>query len=160
MAHPTAALVIALRRTAVRLRQGVRYRWSNFAVCNCGNLAQTITELSPDAIYEAAMEPAGDWGEQAQEYCATSGLSMDRIVGQILELGFEREDVRHLERLTHPHVLRRIDPERLPLRHTRAGGHGALHGDLADLLEERLDELGRERLAGLMRAAEARDAAA
>ena len=154
MAHPSPELIVALRRTAVRLREGVRYRWSHFAVCNCGNLAQTITDLSPDAIYEAAMARPGDWGEQAREYCPTSGLAMDAIIGRILALGFEPEDIRHLERLTHPHVLRRIPTERLPLRHTSRDDTVLFMETWAELLESRLDELGRQRLAQLARGAE------
>ncbi len=158
MAHPTPELVVALRRTATRLKDGVRYRWSHFAVCNCGNLAQTITDLSPDAIYEAAMERPGDWGEQAREYCPTSGLAMDAIVGRILELGMEKEDVRHLERLTHPHVLRAIPAERLPLKHTRRDDTVLFMETWAELLEAKLDEVGRRRVVTLMAEAEDDDA--
>jgi hypothetical protein len=150
MAHPTPELVVALRRTAARLKDGVRYRWSHFAVCNCGNLAQTITDLSPDAIYEAAMQRPGDWGEQAREYCPTSGLAMDDIVGRILELGMEKEDIRHLERLSHPHVLRAIPEERRPLKHTRREDTVLFMETWADLLEARLDDVGQRRVSALM----------
>ena len=149
MAHPTPELVVALRRTAARLNYGVRYRWSHFAVCNCGNLAQTITDLTPDAIYEAAMERPGDWGEQAREYCATSGLAMDDIVGRILDLGMEKEDIRHLERLTHPHVLRAIADERKPLKHTRRDDTVLFMETWADLLEAKLDDVGVARVRAL-----------
>ncbi len=160
MASASPELVVALRRTALRLREGVRYQWSNFAVCNCGNLAQTITDMDPQAIYAAAMERPGDWGEQAREYCPNSGLAMDDIVGRILELGFEPEDVRHLERLSHPHVLRRIPAERRPLKHTRREDTVLFMETWAELLEERLDDLGRERLARLEREMPAEEAAA
>ena len=160
MAHPTPELVVALRRTAARLKDGVRYRWSHFAVCNCGNLAQTITDLSPDAIYEAAMERPGDWGEQAREYCATSGLAMDDIVGRILDLGMEKEDIRHLERLTHPHVLRAIPEERSPLKHTRREDTVLFMETWADLLEAKLDEVGKARVAALEAEAETPEPAA
>lgn len=154
MAHPTPELVVALRRTAARLKDGVRYRWSHFAVCNCGNLAQTITDLEPDAIYEAAMQRPGDWGEQAREYCPTSGLAMDAIVGRILDLGLEKEDIRHLERLTHPHVLRAIPEERRPLKHTRREDTVLFMETWADLLEAKLDEVGEARVRALMAEAE------
>ena len=150
MAHPTPELVVALRRTAVRLKDGARYRWSHFAVCNCGNLAQTITDLSPDAIYEAAMQRPGDWGEQAREYCPTSGLAMDAIVGRILDLGLEKEDVRHLERLTHPRVLKAIPTGRLPLKHTHRDDTVLFMETWADLLEAKLDDIGRRRVVALM----------
>jgi len=160
MAHPTPELVVALRRTAARLNYGVRYRWSHFAVCNCGNLAQTITDLTPDAIYEAAMERPGDWGEQAREYCATSGLAMDDIVGRILDLGMEKEDIRHLERLTHPHVLRAIADERKPLKHTRRDDTVLFMETWADLLEAKLDDVGVARVRALTAEAQAEAAEA
>ena len=28
-----------------------------------------MTKLSPEALYEAAFERPGDWGEQAREFC-------------------------------------------------------------------------------------------
>ncbi|HJK91327.1 MAG TPA: hypothetical protein RMH85_07430 [Polyangiaceae bacterium LLY-WYZ-15_(1-7)] len=153
--HPTVQLILAFRKTAARLRQGARYRWSHHALCNCGNLAQVVTDLGPDAIYEAAFQKPGDWGEQARDHCPTSGLPMDRIIGQILALGLEPTDIQHLERLTHPKVLRRVPAERRPLKHTSREDTALFMETWAAMLEEGLDEL---RLAELRRR-EAEDAA-
>ncbi len=38
-------LIEALRRTAARLATGAEYRWTHMGSCNCGHLAQTVTEL-------------------------------------------------------------------------------------------------------------------
>jgi len=113
MARATLELVQALRSTAKRLSQGVDYRWSHFGQCNCGHLAQTITALTPKALYEAAFDRAGDWGEQARDYCPTSGLAMDHVLDQLFALGLEPADVGHLERLSDPRVLRAFPGEAL-----------------------------------------------
>ena len=149
MAHPTVALVRALRKTALRLREGSAYRWSHFAKCNCGNLAQTITDYSAREIYDAAFQRGGDWGEQAREYCATSGLPMDVILGEMYALGFEPEDVGYLERLSHPDVLRRVPAARRPLRHTSREDTVLFMETWATLLAEKLAPEERTRLEAL-----------
>jgi hypothetical protein len=71
MARPSVALVQALRTTARRLESAaVIYRWSSFAHCNCGHLAQTVTGLTAREIQEGAMQREGDWGEQAAAHPA------------------------------------------------------------------------------------------
>lgn len=71
MAKASARLILALRETARSLeREATVYRWSRFAHCNCGNLAQTITGLAPSTIEAAAKRHPGDWGEQARTLCS------------------------------------------------------------------------------------------
>lgn len=82
--------------------------WSDFASCNCGNLVQSVTALSPRAIYEAAFQRGGDWGEQALEFCPSSGYPIDFVLSRLFELGLTPEDVRHLERLSDDRVLRQL----------------------------------------------------
>jgi hypothetical protein len=135
MARPTVELVVALRRTAERLASGQQYKWSHFGQCNCGHLAQSITQLSPRQIYTAAFSRSGDWGEQARDYCPTSGLLMDDILAQLFELGMDASDVQHLERLTDRDVLAQLAR---PLRHTRRDDVVAYMNAWADLLEGRL----------------------
>jgi hypothetical protein len=117
MARPTLELVNALRSTAARLQAGSSYKWSDFASCNCGNLVQSVTALSPRAIYEAAFQRGGDWGEQAREFCPRSGYPIDFVLARLFELGLTPEDVRHLERLSDDHVLRELGLAEL--RYTR-----------------------------------------
>lgn len=149
MAHPTVLLIRAFRTTAARLADGAHYKWSHYAMCNCGNLAQVITELDPSTIYEAAFERPGDWGEQAREYCPTSGRPMDVILRQMMDLGLQPEDIRHIERLSHPHVLRRIPLERKPLHHARREDCVLFFETWADMLEEKLTDVQRAELAPL-----------
>jgi hypothetical protein len=108
MARPTLELVNALRTTAARLDAGSSYKWSDFACCNCGNLAQSVTTLSPREIYEAAFARSGDWGEQAREFCPSSGYPIDYVLSRLFELGLDADDVRHLERLSDDRVLRAL----------------------------------------------------
>lgn len=117
MARPTTRLVFALRKTAARLRQGSQYKWSNFGHCNCGHLAQTITDLDARTIHEAAFSQSGDWGQQARDYCQASGLPIARVIREMLDVGLHVTDLEHIERLSHPDVLKAL-PEGRRLHHT------------------------------------------
>lgn len=116
MARATFELVSALRTTIVRLRGDARYQWGHMGMCNCGHLAQSITGLDRARIHESALVREGDWEAQAQYYCPDSGLPIDDIIGAMLDLGMTREDIRHLEKLSDPGVLRRLPPGRRHLR--------------------------------------------
>ena len=107
MARATSELISALRRTADRLAGETRYAWGHMGRCNCGHLAQSITGLTGAEIHSSALAREGDWEEQANRYCPTSGLLIDTVLAAIFDLGLTREDVRHLERLSDPQVLRR-----------------------------------------------------
>ena len=98
----------ALRITARRLANGDRYRWTHMGACNCGHLAQTVTLTSPAEIHRIAMERAGDWSEQTREYCPTSGYPIDHVISALINLGATLSELRDLERLTDPKVLKRI----------------------------------------------------
>jgi hypothetical protein len=117
MARPNLELIRALRAAAARLSEGSSYRWSDFASCNCGHLVQSVTQLSPREIYEAAFLRGGDWGEQAREFCASSGYPIDFMLARLFELGLDAEDVRNLERLSDDRVLRELGVREL--RYTR-----------------------------------------
>jgi hypothetical protein len=118
MARPTQALIDALMQTAARLRNGDIYLWSHMGACNCGHLAQTVTNISRAELHAIALERAGDWSEQVVEFCPSSGLPIDHVIATMLDLGLSREDLAHLERLTSPYVLAKL-PERRYLDHTR-----------------------------------------
>lgn len=136
MVRPGARLVAALRATAARLESGATYLWSHFAACNCGHLAQTVTRLEPRAIYEAAFQRPGDWGEQAREHCTSSGLPIDHILEALFALGLAPADVGHLERLSDDAVVRAVG--RGELRHAVREDVVAYLRAWADLLEAEL----------------------
>lgn len=114
MTVPSRALIEALRTTADRIHGGARYQWTHMGACNCGHLAQTVTELSAAEIHAMALRKQGDWRDQVledeatPEYCPTSGLPMDALIERLLDLGLTRRDLAHLERLSDPAVLREL----------------------------------------------------
>jgi hypothetical protein len=102
----------ALKVTAKRIGTGDRYQWTHMGACNCGHLAQTVTLNTPEELHLIALQRAGDWSEQTREYCPTSGYPLDYVIGALLELGATLQELRDLERLGDPTVLKRIPVER------------------------------------------------
>jgi hypothetical protein len=109
MANPSVKIIDALRKTAVQLENGNRYEWGHMGSCNCGNLAQTITSFSRAEIQKYALEKRGDWSEQLIDYCPTSGLPMDLIIEKMMDFGFTRQDLRHLEWLSDNDILDKMN---------------------------------------------------
>ena len=138
MARPSLELIYALRVTATRLARGSAYKWSDFACCNCGNLVQSVTQLSAREIYEAAFLRGGDWGEQAREFCPSSGYPIDFVLARLFELGLAPEDVKHLERLSDDRVLRELSVREL--RYSRREDVVRYLNAWSDLLARQLGE--------------------
>ncbi len=105
MSQPTFKIIEALRKTVNQLENGNRYEWGHMGSCNCGNLAQTITSFSRAEIQKFALEKRGDWSEQLVDYCPTSGLPMDLIIAKMIDFGFSRQDLHHLEWLSDQDIL-------------------------------------------------------
>ncbi|KPK16004.1 MAG: hypothetical protein AMJ62_07405 [Myxococcales bacterium SG8_38] len=169
MAQLSGQLIVALRQTAARLaRQDVTYRWSSFAYCNCGHLAQTITGLDPAEIQKRAMRREGDWGGQARDSvlrrpfpefdfgdrptldegawepqdvgaCQVTGAPLDEVLAEMYELGLSPDDVAHLERLSDPEVRRRLGNNTEAFSHHRRENVIVYLRAWADLLEARLE---------------------
>ncbi len=134
-------LARALRSTAERLLAGADYRWSDLGRCNCGHLAQTLTQLDQRQIREFAMQRPGIWAEQIVEYCPTSGFPLDVVIGSMLQVGATLDDIRHLERLSSPRVLKRIPvAERLELSYRNPQHVARYMVAWAELLEEQLGQ--------------------
>ena len=108
MAIPSLKIIDALRKTARQLENGNRYEWGHMGSCNCGNLAQTVTSFSKAEIQKYALQKTGDWSEQLVDYCPTSGLPMDLIIEKMLDFGFSRQDLRHLEWLSDADILNKM----------------------------------------------------
>lgn len=98
-------LVIALRSTARRLAAGSSYQWGHLGQCNCGHLVQTVCRIAPAQIHRLALEREGDWEALANAYCPTSGLAIDQVIEELLNMGLTRDDIGHLEKLDDPAVL-------------------------------------------------------
>jgi hypothetical protein len=117
MANSNPHLIAALRRVAHKLQQGAPYQWGHMGSCNCGNLAQELTHYSKDQIHTHALAVGrGDWNEQLNDYCPSSGLHMDTLIGDMLEYGLTVEDLKHLEKLSDRHVLACLPDSRRNLR--------------------------------------------
>lgn len=108
MARAEPRLIEALRSTARRLARGADYRWTHMGMCNCGHLAQTVTRHSKEELHRMALEKAGDWNQQVLDHCPTSGYPMDHVIGAMLDLGLDRDDLCHLELLSSRQVLGRL----------------------------------------------------
>jgi hypothetical protein len=142
VARSNQALISALRTTAARLQLGAHYRWTHLGACNCGHLAQTVTQLDADAIRRYAMERAGEWADQVLEFCPTSGYPIDEIFRALFALGLTRDDLAHLEKLSAPEVLRRLPVEQRVTLSFRDRDHVIVYlRAFADLLEEQLPAL-------------------
>jgi hypothetical protein len=108
MARASFMLIDALRKTAKNIKQGKPYEWGHMGSCNCGNLAQTLLNISKGDIHRYAMDKPGDWSEQLNDYCPTSGLPMDKLIFGLLEKGLSTEDLKHLEYLSDKNVLQKV----------------------------------------------------
>jgi hypothetical protein len=86
-------------------------------LCNCGFLAQEITRLTKEEIHRRAMARHGDWSEQLNDYCPSSGLLMDDLISELISFGFTRIELSHLERLSDPDILAELPLEKRNLKH-------------------------------------------
>jgi hypothetical protein len=107
MNSPKGKLITALRSAASNIEKGSHYEWGNMGSCNCGHLAQQLTEKSKAEIHRYAMEKHGDWAEQVLDFCPTSGMSMDWLISELTSYGLTTRDLIDLERLSKEEVLQK-----------------------------------------------------
>ena len=138
MAKASLEVIDALRNTAKRLEQSNQYQWGHMGLCNCGFLAQEVTKLTKAEIHTRAMQSSGDWNEQLNDYCPTSGLPMDNLISELLALGFDADDLKHLERLSDGRVLQQLPWEKRSLHHNSKKDTVTYMRTWAGLLEEEL----------------------
>lgn len=117
MAEASLSIIQALKKTAANLEKGSQYQWGHMGSCNCGNLAQVITNKDKAEIHKSAMRRHGDWNEQLIDYCPTSGLSIDHIIDEMLDFGFTRSDLSHLEKLSDQNILKHLPLKQRYLKH-------------------------------------------
>jgi hypothetical protein len=116
MANVSLEIIDILRKTASSIGSSADYQWGHMGSCNCGYLAQQVTHLSKDDIHRKAMQSYGDWSEQLHDYCPASGLPLDDLISEMLNFGFDSDDLKHLERLSDPEILKFLPKEnRRPL---------------------------------------------
>jgi len=105
MARNDLNVVNVLRKTAMVLAESTDYQWGHMGSCNCGYLAQQITHLKKNQIHSYAMQRHGDWNEQLNDYCPTSGLPMDDLISEMINFGFDPDDLKNLERLSDKRII-------------------------------------------------------
>lgn len=138
MAKASLPLIDAIRKTALVLEQSNEYQWGHMGSCNCGFLAQQVTKLRKDEIHRRAMERYGDWTEQLNDYCPTSGLPLDEVISEMIAFGFDAQDLKHLEKLSDPRILRSFPLDNRDLKHNIKKDVLAYMRAWANLLEQEL----------------------
>jgi hypothetical protein len=138
MARANLYLIQTIREAAKKLQQSTNYQWGHMGSCNCGFLAQEVTRFTKAEIHKRAMARNGDWNEQLNEYCPTSGLPMDDMISELLNYGFDVSDLKHLERLSDSDVLKRLPANHKYLRHNQREDVVLYMRTWADMLEEKL----------------------
>jgi hypothetical protein len=130
--------ISALRNTANALENSNDYQWGHMGSCNCGFLAREISKLSKSQIHARAMERSGDWTEQLNDYCPSSGILMDDLIATIFNFGFSIDELRHLERLSDPLVLRALSTHERNLQYNKKDDAVKYLRAWANLLEQNL----------------------
>ncbi len=108
MAQPNLELIEALRETAKRLKEGAHYAWGHHGSCNCGNLLQTVTDLSSREILQYSRTGAGEWTEIAVEFCGVTDAPVDLLVYKLQKIGLTPSDIHCIEYLQDKQVLDRL----------------------------------------------------
>lgn len=138
MAIANPKLIEALRKSASDIEQGTNYEWGHMGGCNCGHLAQNLTQLSRAQIHEYAMRKGtGDWSEQVEVYCEDSGMDMDLLIAELMQHGLSQKDLINLEKLGDEKVRQKLGPER-DLKKNKATDAGEYLRTWAQILEEEL----------------------
>jgi len=138
MATPSIGLIRALRLTAAKISLGADYQWGHMGACNCGNLAQELTSFSKEEIHSFAMQRCGDWNEQLVDYCPSSGIPMDLLIDKMCAAGLTVENLKHLEWLSDPRILRTLPEKERYLQHNNKKHVVKYFLAWAELLEQEL----------------------
>ena len=138
MAKTSIEIIEALKATANKLIQSSNYQWGHMGSCNCGFLAQEITKLSSKSIHTNAMQKYGDWNEQLNDYCPTSGLLMDDLITTMMDFGFDTDDLKNLEKLSDTAVLQKLPFDKRYLTHNKKEDVILYLNAWARLLEDQL----------------------
>ena len=138
MAYANIELIQALRETAKRLKNGVDYAWGNHGSCNCGNLLQSVTQLTKQEILQYAHTGVGEWTELAEEYCGVTDAPVDLLVGKLTNIGLTPVDIHNLEYLEDREVLQNLPGGFRWLKRNVREDVVVYFETFADMLEEKL----------------------
>ena len=99
----------ALDIVAERLSCGAPYQWGHMGQCNCGHVAQVLTNKTAREIHQSAIaQQTGEWTEFANDYCSDSGALIGDVFRDLLGAGLSRDDIMHLENLSDPVVVKSV----------------------------------------------------
>ena len=138
MAHPSHELIDALRTTARRLQDGAHYAWGNHGSCNCGNLLQTVTELSSSEILAYSRNGTGEWTELAMEFCPVSDAPLDLLITSLGKIGLTPSDIHCIEYLEDKQVLDQLPGGFRWLRRNQREDVIIYMETMANMLEDKL----------------------
>lgn len=138
MAQPTIELITALRNTAEKLKQGAHYAWGNHGACNCGNLLQSVTQLSETQILQYAHCGIGEWTELAEDYCGITNAPVNMLLTELQKIGLTPTDIHNLEYLEDKEVLKQLPGGFRWLKRNVREDVIVYFETFADLLEEKL----------------------
>ena len=150
MAHANIELIEALRETARRLKNGAHYAWGNHGSCNCGNLLQTVTDLSSKEILQYSRSGTGEWTEMSQEFCGVTEAPVDLLIGKLQKIGLTPSDVHCIEYLQDKQVLDRLPGGFRWLKRNLREDVILYMETMAEMLEEKLIRLEKLDLTALM----------
>ncbi|MCU0374411.1 MAG: hypothetical protein MUF24_03795 [Chitinophagaceae bacterium] len=150
MAHPNLELIEALRETARRLKNGAHYAWGHHGSCNCGNLLQTVTDLSSREILQYSRSGTGEWTELAQEFCGVTEAPVDLLIAKLHKIGLTPSDVHCIEYLQDKQVLDRLPGGFRWLRRNVREDVVLYMETMAEMLEEKLLKYDNLDVNGLM----------
>ena len=145
MAIANLELIRALRETARRLENGADYAWGHHGACNCGNLLQVITRLSKEEIMRFARTGVGEWTELAEDYCGVTSTPVDMLMSELQNLGLTPTDIHNLEYLQDKLVLEKLPGGFRWLKRNVREDVIVYFQTLADVLEEKLNEVSSNR---------------
>lgn len=97
--------------------------------------------MTKGEIHSRAMRQYGDWNDQLNDYCPTSGLLMDDLISELLDAGLDIDDLKHLEKLSDRKILEFLPSGRRHLAQNIKRDVVEYIRTWADLLESELIDL-------------------
>jgi hypothetical protein len=100
-------------------RTFIGYDWNDRTRCNCGTVARQVLQVSAPQLKKLLPPIYEDgffyqtWASLTGRYCPESGLSQNEVFRRLLSAGLQPGDFNHLEELSHPAILRRMESPRV-----------------------------------------------
>jgi hypothetical protein len=110
MAIASDYVINSIHQTISNLMTTTDYQWGHMGACNCGHLARVVTNFTRAEIHQyALLTQEGDWNDMLNAYCTVSEAPIDMVISEMINKGFSTSDLKHLEYLSEPSILKRLD---------------------------------------------------